>query len=240
MGTIRKLWNAVTVPRIQIKPNKKPTTPLKKPDKTNFPGSGDLTGSAQPSQLSPAQPIAQPSQPSQQAQASQSAQRGAEWAVACPDVLDSLPARSPDPGNLFYYVFFKSFIDFLFGFMGVFGTVTAFHDIFNVFLGFPMDFLTCCFKILVFLWTKTMKTIRKLQNAVTVPKIHIKPNKNKYNIWKPNETNVPGSGNLAGRLWKTSGHATAHSAVAHTKQIHHILDYCMAIYIYNVPARLTY
>ena len=32
---------------------------------------------------------------------------------------------------------------------------------------------------------------------------------------KPNKTNFPGSGDLAGRLWKTSGHATAHSASSH-------------------------
>ena len=54
MKTVRKLQNAVTVPKIPIKPNKKPVKPLKKPNKTNFPGSGDLPGSAQPSQLSPA------------------------------------------------------------------------------------------------------------------------------------------------------------------------------------------
>ena len=45
-----KLQNAVTVPNIQIKPNEKPIKLLKKHNKPNFPGSGDLTGSASSAQ----------------------------------------------------------------------------------------------------------------------------------------------------------------------------------------------
>ena len=32
--------------------------------------------------------------------------------MACPDVFDSLPARSPDPGKLVLFVFFKKNIYF--------------------------------------------------------------------------------------------------------------------------------
>ena len=50
-----------------------------------------------------------------------------------------------------FIAFFKCFIGFLFGFIGIFGTVTAFHDILNVLLCFPMDFLIFCFKNIGFL-----------------------------------------------------------------------------------------
>ena len=53
MKTHRKLQNAVTVPKIPIQTNKIPINPLRKPINTNFPGSGDLTGSVQPRQPAP-------------------------------------------------------------------------------------------------------------------------------------------------------------------------------------------
>ena len=59
--------------------------------------------------------------------------------------------QSPDPGKLVLLLFSKVLFVFYWFVIGIFGTVTAFHDIFNVLLDFPMDFLVFSFKILVFL-----------------------------------------------------------------------------------------
>ena len=68
--------------------------------------------------------------------------------VACPK---NFPDKSPDPGKLVFIGFLKGFIGILCVFIGIVGTVTTFCSIFNVLFGFPMDFLTFCFKLLVFL-----------------------------------------------------------------------------------------
>ena len=118
--------------------------------------------------------------------------------MASPDVFHSLPARSPDPGKLVLLRFSKVLLVFYLVLL-VFLVQSQHFTIFSMFcLVFQRISLHFALKYW-FSFEKTMKTIRKLQNAVTVPKIPIKTNKRPIKLLKnSNKTNFPGSGDLTG------------------------------------------